>query len=329
MSEGRGRVVVITGASSGVGRAAALAFTNAGYRVVLAARRGEALNETAQACRTRGGQALVLVTDVTVDADIKRLIAKTREQWGTIDVWVNNAGVTLFATLDGAPFEEHRRVIETNLLGAMQCAYAVVPVFKEQGFGTLINVGSVLSEIGQPFVPSYAISKFALRGLSQSLSAELADEPHIHICSLFPYTIDTPHFQSGANEMGHPARALPPIQSPERVADALVSLARRPRRELYVPKIAVLGLALHRIFPSTTERLLVRVLRRWHFEDATQPHSQGNLYASPPDASTHGERRPLLSTPHLLGWSARELVRMQFQDRSRRRRERRASRHAD
>jgi NAD(P)-dependent dehydrogenase (short-subunit alcohol dehydrogenase family) len=96
--------------------------------------------------------------------------------------------------------------------GAMLCAREVVPRFLEQGRGVLINVSSVLGKIGQPFVPSYAISKFALRGLSQSLSVQLAEHPDIHVCTLLPYTIDTPHFQSGASEMPHHARALPPMQ---------------------------------------------------------------------------------------------------------------------
>src|SRR5688500_11506594 len=115
----RGQVVVITGASSGIGRAAALAFAEAGCRVVLAARRREALEETADLCRVRGGLALVVETDVTVEADLERLRDRAVEQWGRIDVWVNNAGTTYFARLDEGELTAHRRVIDTNLVGAM------------------------------------------------------------------------------------------------------------------------------------------------------------------------------------------------------------------
>src|SRR5690606_38778192 len=102
----------------------------------------------------------------------------------------------LFALLEEASFEEHRRVIETNLFGAMLAARAVLPVFRAQGSGVMVNVGSVLSQVGQPFVPSYTISKFGLRGLSEVLRVELADEPAIQVCTLLPYAVDTPHFQS-------------------------------------------------------------------------------------------------------------------------------------
>lgn len=311
----RDQVVVITGASSGVGRASAVEFARHGCRVVLAARRSEGLEETARQCVAAGGEALTLVTDVTREEDVNRLAQTALDRWGQIDVWLNNAGVTLFAVLEDATFEEHRRVIETNLFGAMLGARAVVPIFKRQGRGVLINVGSVLSKIGQPFVPSYAISKFALRGLSDSLRAELADERDVHVCSILPYTIDTPHFQSGANTVGQHARALPPLQSPEKVARAIVQLAVRPRREVYVPSIAVLGLAAHALFPDTTERLLLHALRKWHFDQRPEPDREGNLYRPDDDAhgQTHGQRGPQLKLPGFLLWTARELVRLQLE----------------
>jgi NAD(P)-dependent dehydrogenase (short-subunit alcohol dehydrogenase family) len=306
-----GRVVVITGASSGVGRAAAAAFAKAGARVALLARRRAALEDAARAC---DGTTRVWSMDVTRDEDVTRVVSEIQSAWGRIDVWINNAGVTLFAPLDAGAFADHERVLQTNLLGAMRCARAVLPVFKAQRHGVLINVCSVLAEVGQPFVPSYAISKFALRGLSECLRPQFAEYPDIHVCSIFPYTIDTPHFQSGANMIGRRARALPPIQSPERVARALVDLARRPRRELHVPRIAVLGLVARALFPVTTERLLLRVLTRWHFDDTPQPPTSGNLYApvEEHEARIHGERRPQLSTARFVGWTARELVRMEL-----------------
>jgi NAD(P)-dependent dehydrogenase (short-subunit alcohol dehydrogenase family) len=308
----RGHVVVITGASSGLGREAAVQFATAGCKVVVAARRGEDLEETARMCRAAGGEALPVVTDVTRQDEIERLLAATIEAWGRIDVWVNNAGVTLFALLAEAPFEDHRRVIETNLFGAMHAARAVVPIFRSQKRGVLINVGSVLSEVGQAFVPSYAISKFAVRGLSEALRVELADEPDIHVCSLLPYAIDTPHFQSGGNVRGRHARAMPPVQSPEKVARAMVRLAARPRRELHVPRAAVLGLAAHWAFPKTTERLLLHALRTWHFDGARQEATDGGLYRPVEigEAAVHGVRPPQLSTPRFAAWTARELVRI-------------------
>jgi short-subunit dehydrogenase len=302
----KNKVVVITGASSGIGRAAALAFAARGSYLVLGARRSEALESVARACRAAGGQVLVQPTDVTREEDVQTLARRALEPTGAIDVWVNNAGVTLFGSLEAAPLDEHRRVIETNLFGAMHGARAVIPIFRRQRRGVLINVGSVLSKIGQSFVPSYVVSKFALRGLSEALRAELADELDIHVCTLLPYAVDTEHFESGANHMGRSAHALPPMQSPEKVARALVALAERPRRELHVPRVALLGLALHAAWPRSTERILLDALSRWHLGPESEPQKSGNL--NRPERSNgdvHGKRQPLVSAFGLAWYAAR------------------------
>lgn len=222
---------------------------------------------------------------------------------GAIDVWVNNAGVTVFGTLESSPIADHRRVLETNLWGAVHCARAVVPVFRRQGYGVLINVGSILSKVGQPFVPSYVISKFALRGHSEALRAELADQPQIQVCTLFPYAIDTPHFQVGANLVGRKPHAMPPVQSPEHVARELVALAERPRRELHVPRIAAVGLALHALFPRVVESVIHDALSRWHFAGGQELDPAGNLWSpSSEPASAHGRRPPQLGFAALIGW---------------------------
>ena len=303
------KVVVMTGASSGLGREAAIRFANKGCRVVVAARRQDSLEETAQMCRAAGGSAVAAVTDVTVEEEVARLAQTAMESFGTIDVWVNNAGVTLFAALDAVPFEEHRRVIETNLYGSIFGARAVLPIFRRQRRGVLINVGSVLSLIGQPAVPSYVISKFALRGLSETLRTAVADEPDIHVCTLLPYAIDTPHFQAGGNDVGLQAHGMPPIQSPEDVASALVDLAEHPRRERLVPDIAAFGLALHWLMPESTEQLILHAIRKWHFSDEPENDRKGNLYdATAEPGSVHGERPPQISTIGFAAWAAREMI---------------------
>jgi NAD(P)-dependent dehydrogenase (short-subunit alcohol dehydrogenase family) len=305
-----GKVVVITGASSGIGRAAAVEFARRGAHLVLAARGVSALEEVAALCRRRGSQALVVETDVTDEKAVGRLSTKALEITGRIDVWVNNAGVTVFAPLDEGPFDPHQRVIETNVYGAMFGARAVLPIFKRQHAGVLINVSSVLGKVGQPYVPSYVISKFAVQGLSETLRTTVADEGDIHICTLLPYAVDTPHFEHGANRVGLDARAMPPMQAPDEVARALVALAERPQRERYVPRSARLAVALHGIFPHLGDRILLHVTREWHFGYQSQPQTEGNLYSPVEHSEQVRGHRPARTTfPRLLLWGAGHLVR--------------------
>lgn len=306
----KGKLAVITGASTGLGRASAVELAKRGVHVVLAARSVEALEETAAKCRAEGSKALVVPTDVTVEDDVMRLAERALEVTGRIDIWVNNAGVTAFGALEDGPFEIHRRVIETNLFGAMYGARAVMPIFRHQRAGVMINVGSILSKIGQPYVPSYVISKFAVRGLTETLRTATADDPDIHICSLLPYAIDTPHFQEGANLMGLDARAMPPTQSPEKIARALVRLIERPRREVHVPRLATAFLALHAVAPRLVERGILHVLREWHFGHQRLPNSTGNLYLpTTPEGHTHGDRPARASLARVLVWTAGHFLR--------------------
>jgi short-subunit dehydrogenase len=307
-----GKRVVITGASSGLGRAAALEFVRRGARVVVSARREAELLETVRLCEALGGNAVSIPADVTKDDDVRALVERSLALDGRIDVWVNNAGTTLFGKLDWEHFSDHRAVIETNLFGSMRCAALVMPIFERQERGVLVNVGSILSKIGQPFVPSYTISKFALRGLSETLRTGTADLPNVHVCSLFPYATSTPHFETAANHTGLAAHPVPPVQSPENVARALVDLAERPRRERHVPRIAALGLFLHTLIPRTVERTLLHVLTRTHLGPEREPDNQGLLRSASggAPATVHGSRAEKMSSFRLLGWILSHFVKI-------------------
>lgn len=299
----RGKTVVITGASSGLGRATALELSCRGARVVLAARRASALEDLADACGRMGAGAVAVPTDVTDEAAVMRLAERALELGGSLDVWVNNAGVTSFGSLEETPLEVLRRVLDVNLWGSVHGARAALPLMRRQGRGVLVNVGSVLSKVGQPFVPAYVISKFAVQGLSEALRAEVADVPGISVCTLLPYAIDTPHFQVAANLIGRRPFAMPPVQAPEVVARALVDLIERPRRERYVPRVAELGVALHALLPAPVEHVIHQALSRWHLGGGQPFEPRGNLWQPAKDLpAVHGERPPRLNLTSLLAW---------------------------
>lgn len=270
-------VVVITGASSGIGRASALMFAEQGAKVVVAARNEDALHEVCEACENLGGEALCCPCDVSQEEQVQELANKAVEQFGHIDVWVNNAAVTLFGRFEELPPEAWRKVIETNLFGYVHGARAVLPHFREQGTGVLINVSSVIGKAAAPYVSAYSTSKFAISGFSEALRMELRDSD-IKVCTVFPATIDTPLFQHAANYMGKAVKPMPPVYRAEEVAAAIMACARRPRPEIHVG-LAGQGVTLpHAVSKRAYDRLMGRQVEREHFQDKPAPPSAGNLY---------------------------------------------------
>ena len=226
----RNSTVVITGASSGIGKAAALAFAAHGANLVLGARRDEALFEVAEeAHRQHGVHAIAVPSDVTDLEDMRLLASTAAQRFGGIDVWINNAGIGLVGPFADVPMESHRRVVETNLFGGMNGTHAVLPYFFDQQYGTLITNISFGAWIAPPFAAAYAASKAGpFEAFTQSIRLELEDWPEIHVCDVFPAVIDTPGTEHGGNYMGKELKPSSPLVPPERVADAMVSLAKRP-----------------------------------------------------------------------------------------------------
>ncbi len=273
--------VVITGASSGIGRATALEFARRGARLVLAARRWEVLEEVAEECRRLGVQALAVQTDVTNQDQVTQLAERALDAYGRIDVWVNNAGVTMLASFADSPTDSYKRVIETNLWGTIHGARASLPAFRRQGHGILINVASMVADVSQPYASAYEISKHGIRALGSSLRQELLLEGQkdIHVCTVMPAVIDTPLFQHGANYTGRAVRAMSPVFPAEKVAQTIVQFAEKPGRETFVGGTAWL-MHLQQVFaPGLAERQLARMTDKGHFySDRPVGPSNGNLF---------------------------------------------------
>lgn len=285
----QGKTIVITGASSGAGRAAALEFAKQQANLVLAARNEEALNQVKAECEELGAQALVVPTD-TSDAKAMTALANAAIEWqDRIDVWVNNAGVLAAGDFDKTPMAVHEQVIKTNLLGYMNGAHAVLPFFKEQGWGTLINNISIGGFLPVPYGAGYTAAKFGLRGWSEALKGELTEWPEIYICDLFPAFLDTPGIQHAGNYTGKVLKPAPPVYDPTRVAQAMVKVAQRPSANTYVGSVSLLMKFGHAMFPELMTKATGLVMRRYLKNANEIALSDGNVF-TPVDygMSTHG-----------------------------------------
>lgn len=272
------KTIVITGASSGVGRAIALEFAiQNDNRLVLAARNTAALNELATECEELGAEVKVVTTDVTNYQDMLNL-ASQADDMGGIDVWVNNAGVLAIGRFDETPMEVAAQVIRTNLLGFMHGAHAVLPYFKMQGHGIIINNISIGGFLPVPFGAGYSASKFGLRGFSAALKAELAGFPDIHVCDAFPAFLDTPGIQHAANYTGKQLRPAPPVYDPKRVAMAVVKLANKPKREIMIGSTSILLRCAYGLFPRLTQSIAGTVIQHYLKHADPLPKTDGNLF---------------------------------------------------
>jgi short-subunit dehydrogenase len=250
----RGKNVVITGASSGIGRATALEMARRGANVILAARRKEALEAVAAECRALGVRASAVPTDVRKAEDCQRLM----EVAGEVDVLVNNAGFATFASVVDADPDQLRDMMTTNYFGAFLCTKAVLPEMLARGKGTIVNVGSIVGIMGYARMGGYCATKFALIGLTEALRDEVLDKG-IEVALVCPATTETELFERADRDMMPAASRLLPKVYPERVAQAICDAAQDGRYRRILPLLAALFIRMKELFPRFSHLLMRRV----------------------------------------------------------------------
>ena len=250
------KIVLITGASSGIGAALARVFAAEGARLALAARSIEKLRALAASL---GTNALVLPTDMTDPAQVRRMVEATVERFGRLDILVNNAGVGMYAPAASMAPEQFTQVVATNWLGPVYAIQSAVPQMRQQGGGQIINIASVAGKIPIPWMGAYCGTKFALNALSDSLRMELAAD-RIQVLSVCPGRIATPFVRNAFRDAA--IRPLPSDGIPaERVARAVLRASLRGKREIVVPASNWAYVWLHTLFPRLVDYAMVRYMR--------------------------------------------------------------------
>jgi short-subunit dehydrogenase len=298
MKTGNSRVVIM-GASSGIGAATAIAFAKQGCQLVLGARGEEGLADIAQRCREAGASVDTAVVDVTDAAAVARFARRAQQFLGEIDLWFSNVGIGVVGKFPDVPIAAHQRVVQANLIGHMNDAHAVLPIFLGQGHGIWVNMISIGGFIATPYAAAYTASKFALRGFSQALRAELHDHPHIHVCDVYRTFVDTPAIMHHAgNYTGAKLSQPPGSMAPERVAAAVLKLARRPRATTVLGAPASV-LKLGQFAAPVTGPIMDRLLDRWSKRAARARATSGTIYE--PRGQASGIRSGTVRPAGLVG----------------------------
>jgi short-subunit dehydrogenase len=272
------RVVVITGASSGIGLTTARTAAAAGARVVLVARDEEALRKTMNEIRDAGGQATYVVADVADPAAVDAVADAAIREFGGFDTWINNAGAAVYGKLVEVPLEDKRRVFDTNFWGVVHGCRTAVRHLRERG-GTIINVGSVTSDRAVPLLGIYSASKHAVQGYTDGLRMEMEhDRIPITVTLVKPGSINTPFVDHARNYMEEAPDYAPPVYDPEVVADAILKCIERPVREVTVGGGGRVLALVSRLAPRTTDRYMEASLFKQQQDPSRPARRRDNLH---------------------------------------------------
>jgi short-subunit dehydrogenase len=284
------QTIVITGASSGIGLATALAAAERGARVVLVSRDPDDLEQAAERVRQVGGEVHTVVIDVADRAGVEFVVQEVERTFGDFDTWINNAGGTLFGRLVDTPEEDARQIFETNYWGVVHGCEAAVEHLGERG-GAIINIGSVTSGRAVPLQGHYSASKHAVKGYTDALRMEIEkDGLLISVTLVKPSSTDTPFPEHARNLMDEEPTLPAPVYAPEVVADAILRCCEKPVREITVGAGGGMFSSLGALFPRLTDRLMEAVMFDQQKLDEPARHREGALHEPASDgANVRGE----------------------------------------
>ena len=278
------RVVVVTGASSGIGLAVALQLAGRGDALVLVARSDASLRRAETQCAAAGADGtLVVEADVADEAAVDKVLAAAVDRFGRVDGWVHTAAVVAYGRFEDVPGDVFRRVVETNVIGTANVARTALRHFRAAGSGTLVLTGSLLGEITTPLMSSYVTSKWAVRGLARLLQIENRDSKDVHVCVVSPGPVDTPVYRQAASYTGRVGRPPPPVDQPEKVARAIVGCLDDPKPRVSVgPLNRVVRLGFVAV-PWAFDRLVTPLMRlTGQSREETGP-TEGNVFEPQPE----------------------------------------------
>lgn len=295
-----GSTVVITGASSGVGRAAAEAFAQQGANVVIVARGRNGVNEVVEFCRQFNVTAIGVSADVSVAEEIKRVASEALKINNRIDIWVNNAGVMASGKFEEIPMDIHEQVIKTNLMGYLHGAYEAIAIFKKQNQGILINNISIGGFMPAPYSAVYSATKYGIRGMMECLQGEISNRKHIHVCNLYPQLQNSTGNLHSAKYSGFDMKISALASDPRVTAANMVELAKSPKKDQFPDFTSAAITNMYRLFPKPIINAASAAVR---FKMKSNPDKSGNsgnvLTASKEPLRVYGNPKNAASNKNL------------------------------